>query len=85
MGAQPVPTSPQPVCCLDFQGWFRTGDGVPQTIRTDNGLPFAAIGPGALTPLPVWWVKLGIGPERIATRHPEQNGRLERFHRALKT
>ncbi len=32
----------------------------------------------------MWWVKLGILPERIEPGHPEQNGRLERLHRTLK-
>jgi len=32
----------------------------------------------------VWWLKLGIVPERIAAGHPEQNGRHERLHRTLK-
>src|SRR6266436_7622199 len=32
----------------------------------------------------VWWLKLGIVPERIAAGHPEQNGRHERMHRTLK-
>lgn len=31
--------------------------------------------------LAVWWMKLGIVPERIAAGHPEQNGRHERMHR----
>ena len=39
---------------------------------------------GSLSTLAVWWVKLGILPERIAPGHPEQNGRLERLHRTLK-
>lgn len=59
--------------------------GLPWAIRTDNGPPFASIGLGSLSPLAVWWVKLGILPERIAPGHPEQNGRLERLHRTLKT
>ena len=58
--------------------------GLPRAIRTDNGVPFASVGLGSLTPLSVWWVKLGIVPERIAPGHPEQNGRLERLHRTLK-
>lgn len=58
--------------------------GLPWTIRTDNGQPFASVGVGGLTPLSVWWVKLGIRPERIEPGHPEQNGRHERFHRTLK-
>ena len=58
--------------------------GLPEAIRTDNGPPFASVGLGGLTVLAVWWIKLGIIPERIEPGHPEQNGRLERFHRTLK-
>jgi transposase InsO family protein len=58
--------------------------GLPWAIRTDNGPPFASTGLGGLSRLSVWWVKLGILPERIAPGHPEQNGRLERLHRTLK-
>jgi putative transposase len=32
----------------------------------------------------VWWVKLGITPERIEPGQPQQNGRHERMHRTLK-
>jgi len=32
----------------------------------------------------VWWLRLGIGIERIKPGHPEQNGRHERMHRTLK-
>ena len=59
--------------------------GLPCAIRTDNGPPFASFGAGGLSPLSVWWIKLGIVPERIQPGHPEQNGRHERFHRTLKT
>jgi hypothetical protein len=58
--------------------------GLPLAIRTDNGPPFASVGAGGLSALSVWWVKLGIMPERIEPGHPEQNGRHERFHRTLK-
>lgn len=58
--------------------------GLPMAMRTDNGPPFAANGPGGLSRLAVWWVKLGIRPERIKPGHPEQNGRHERMHRTLK-
>src|SRR5262249_32257680 len=33
--------------------------------------------------LAVWWMKLGIVPERIQPAHPEQNGRHERMHATL--
>ena len=58
--------------------------GLPAVIRSDNGPPFAASGLGGLSAFAVRLVKLGITPERIAPGHPEQNGRLERFHRTLK-
>lgn len=58
--------------------------GLPDAIRTDNGTPFASVGAGGLSPLAVWWVKLGIRPERIMPGHPEQNGRHERMHLTLK-
>jgi len=34
--------------------------------------------------LSIYWMKLGITPERIKPGHPEQNGRHERMHRTLK-
>jgi transposase InsO family protein len=58
--------------------------GLPRAIRTDNGPPFASVAAGSLTPLAVWWLRLGIRPERIAPGKPQQNGRQERFHRTLK-
>jgi len=58
--------------------------GLPRVIRTDNGPPFASTGLGGLSPLAVWWIRLGIRPERIEPGHPEQNGRHERMHRTLK-
>jgi transposase InsO family protein len=57
--------------------------GLPARIRTDNGPPFATRAVGGLSKLAVWWVQLGITPERIEPGHPEQNGRHERMHRTL--
>ncbi|HLY52148.1 MAG TPA: IS481 family transposase [Steroidobacteraceae bacterium] len=117
---------PNAVWCVDFKGWFRTGDGrrcdpltlsdamsryllccqalertdhahvrqaceavfcefgLPLAIRSDNGPPFAATGAGGLSALSLWWIKLGITPERIEPAKPQQNGRHERMHRTLK-
>jgi transposase InsO family protein len=58
--------------------------GLPDRIRSDNGGPFASVGLGGLSALSVWWMRLGITPERIAPGHPEQNGSHEQFHRVLK-
>ncbi len=66
-----------------FEATFREY-GVPVALRTDNGPPFASVGAGGLTALSVWWVKLGIVPERIDPGAPAQNGRHERLHRTLK-
>jgi transposase InsO family protein len=59
--------------------------GLPQAIRSDNGVPFAS--PNALfnlSKLSVWWLRLGISIERIRPGHPQQNGRHERMHLTLK-
>lgn len=58
--------------------------GMPDAIRTDNGEPFASVGLGGLSRLSMWWMKLGIRPERIPPGKPQQNGRHERMHRTLK-
>lgn len=57
--------------------------GLPRVIRSDNGPPFASTGATGLGSLSVWWIKLGIRPERITPGKPQQNGRLERFHLTL--
>lgn len=57
--------------------------GLPRTIRSDNGPPFASRGVGGLSSLSVWWIKLGITPERITPGRPSENGRHERFHGTL--
>jgi len=60
--------------------------GLPDAMRTDNGVPFAsAHALYGLSKLAVWWLRLGIQLERIAPGHPEQNGRHERMHLTLKT
>jgi putative transposase len=117
--------APNDVWCIDFKGWFETGDGVrcypltlidahsrfllrcealldpdgkhvrsvldsaflefglPAAIRSDGGPPFASTGPARLTELSVWLLRLGVRIEIIAPGKPQQNGRLERFHRTL--
>jgi len=62
---------------------FRTY-GLPKVMRSDNGTPFASTGLAGLTKLSVYWLRLGITPERIRPGHPEENGRHERMHRTLK-
>jgi len=67
-----------------FESLFRER-GLPDAIRSDNGVPFAS--PNALfnlSKLSVWWLRLGIGIERIRPGNPQQNGRHERMHLTLK-
>lgn len=58
--------------------------GLPQRIRTDNGVPFATPTLARLSRLSAWWVRLGILPDLIEPGRPDQNARHERFHRTLK-
>ena len=67
-----------------FEQLFRER-GLPEAIRSDNGVPFAS--PNALfnlSKLSVWWLRLGIAIERIKPGQPQQNGRHERMHLTLK-
>lgn len=66
-----------------FEAAFREY-GLPVAIRTDNGVPFATTTVAGLSRLSIWWLKLGIIPERIEPGKPAQNGRHERMHRTLK-
>ena len=59
--------------------------GLPRTIRCDNGTPFAGRSVGGLSRLMIWWILLGIIPERIGKGCPQENGRHERMHRTLKS
>ena len=66
-----------------FSALFHTY-GLPNRIRTDNGVPFASNALARLSQLSVWFIKLGIYPELIEPGKPQQNGVHERMHRTLK-
>jgi transposase InsO family protein len=83
------------LCCTDTGGertdatqaaFERTFQeyGLPFRIRSDNGTPFASTAIGGLSSLSIWWIKLGILPERTRPAHPQDNGMHERMHRTLK-
>lgn len=69
-------------CREHFERAFREF-GLPLRMRSDNGPPFASKALGGLSRLSVWWIQLGIEPERIEPGKPQQNGRHERFHLTL--
>lgn len=75
----PTTVQIQPVMAAAFREY-----GLPERIRSDNGAPFGSNGESGLTALSVWWIRLGIVPERIAPGQPQQNGRHERMHLTLK-
>lgn len=58
--------------------------GLPKAIKSDNGSPFSTRGLAGLSQLAVWWIKLGIVPERIKPGCPQENGRHERMHLTMK-
>jgi transposase InsO family protein len=58
--------------------------GLPAAIRTDNGVPFATCAIHGLSPLNVWWLRLGIQHQRIRPASPQENGAHERMHKTLK-
>ena len=66
-----------------FSSLFHTY-GLPNRIRTDNGIPFASNALARLSRLSVWFIKLGVYPELIEPGKPQQNGSHERMHSTLK-
>ena len=73
--------------CADAKPVFRRlfqEFGLPQQIRTDNGVPFATVSLARLSTLSAWFIRLGIFPQLIEPGKPQQNGRHERMHRTLK-
>lgn len=58
--------------------------GLPRAIHSDNGPPFAGVGPTGLSRLSVYWLKLGIELHRSRPGCPQDNGAHERMHLTLK-
>ena len=84
LACEGLESTKSPFAFTVFERVFREF-GLPEAIRTDNGVPFAS--PNALfglSRLSIWWLRLGINIERIKPGHPEQNGRHERMHLTLK-
>ena len=54
--------------CADAKPVFRRlfqEFGLPQRMRTDNGVPFATVSLARLSTLSAWFIRLGIIPELI--------------------
>lgn len=78
-----LPSVKQHGARAEFERLFRAY-GLPEAIRSDNGVPFATQALCGLSRLSVWWIKLGVGHDRIEPGQPQQNGRHERMHKTLK-
>lgn len=58
--------------------------GLPYCMLMDNGAPWGSAGAGTLTAFEVWLMELGIRVIHSRPRHPQTNGKDERFHRTMK-
>jgi transposase InsO family protein len=58
--------------------------GLPNQINVDNGNPWGNSSLFQHTKLTVWWMQLGIKVTHSRPKHPQTNGKIERFHRTLK-
>ena len=84
LACEALPSTEEPYAFTVFERIFNE-HGLPATIRSDNGVPFSsAHALFNLSRLAVWWLRLGIGIERIQPGHPHQNGRHGRLHLTLK-
>jgi len=59
--------------------------GLPRAIYVDNGTPWGTATPGQWTRLAVWLLKLGVRVIHGRPHHPQGRGKIERFHRSLKS
>lgn len=84
LACEALETTKDPYAFTTFERVFKEF-GLPYAIRTDNGNPFSNVqAMFGLSRLSVWWLRLGIGLERITPGCPQQNGRHERMHLTLK-
>lgn len=58
--------------------------GMPEEMLMDHGIPWwSGQGPRGWTRLTVWLMKLGVGLRFSGVRHPQTQGKVERFHGTL--
>jgi transposase InsO family protein len=57
--------------------------GLPGTMLSDNGSPWGGSGAEGWTALEVWLMRVGVRLYHGRPRHPQTQGKEERFHRTL--
>jgi len=57
--------------------------GLPQQVLCDNGSPWGDVGWGGYSTIEVWLIRLGVVVSHGRPRHPQTQGKDERFHRTL--
>lgn len=68
---------------VELTGLFRRY-GLPQRMLMDNGSPWGnSEADHGFTPLTVWLLRLDVGVSHSRPRHPQTQGKDERFHRTL--
>lgn len=58
--------------------------GLPEAMLMDNGPPWGAEGRGGYTGLEIWLMRMDVRVLHGRPRHPQTQGKEERFHRTLK-
>jgi transposase InsO family protein len=58
--------------------------GLPQAMLMDNGAPWGDEGGQPYTVFTAWLIRLGVAVSHGRPRHPQTQGKEERFHRTLK-
>lgn len=58
--------------------------GIPWRMNFDNGKPWGNMGLTRYTTFGIWLMRLGIRVSFSRPRHPQTNGKEERFHRSMK-
>lgn len=57
--------------------------GLPEEILTDNGPPWGMVGRRGISSLEAWVIRYGIVVRHGRARHPQTQGKIERWHRTI--